>query len=102
MCKLCENSRTAKVTAEMRSSLFAFLSVLMSHARSRLQLGITFSLCFKDMHMYLQASPKVEGCNPLYHTAMEMGIWLGLTKQKSFSSESCIFSLVYMRQKCVS
>lgn len=58
----------------------------MFHAGGKLQLEITFSFSFKDMHVYLQASPKVKGSNPLYHTAMEMGVCLGLVKQKGFFS----------------
>lgn len=45
--------------------------------------------------MYLQASPKVKCSNPLQHTAMEMGVWLGLIKQKRF-----FFRVLYI-QACL-
>lgn len=89
-------------TEVSKSPLFAYLSVPTPHACDKSQLKITFFSSFNDMHMYLQASPKVKGCNPSYHAAMAMGIWLQLAEQKCFPSEPCVQAYLYVKEMCVS
>lgn len=62
---------------------------------------LPFASVLRICIMYLQACPKVKGSNPLQHTAMEMGVWLGLVKQKDFSSVLYIQAYLCETEVCV-